>query len=205
MLPQVDSTPGELPPCGPVQDAVTVWSSLGPCNADTPPPEEVNEEFFHATQLEPLEPISPSEPPLVAVIGVGYVGLHLVTVFASQFNVLAFDVSKQRLDALADNLGAYPSITLTSNPSDLAAATHFLVSVPTTLLPDKQIDTSYVRAALTTVGTYARPGSTIVIESSVGVGMTRKLLSNLMRSRNLKAGMSPEVRFTPPFKPPSSL
>ncbi|GME62721.1 putative udp-glucose dehydrogenase udp-mannac protein [Neofusicoccum parvum] len=192
MLPQVAMPDGEAAPCGRLQDSVTVWNSLGPSNADTPPPEEVNEEFFHASQLAPLEPVSDSEPPLVAVIGVGYVGLHLVTVFASKYDVLAYDVSKKRLQSLAGDLAPYPSITLTSNPADLAAATHFLVSVPTTLLPDKQIDTSYVRSALTTVGTYARPGATVVIESSVGVGMTRKLLGNLMRSRNLKAGMSPE-------------
>lgn len=198
MLPEL-ATPA--PPNDRVQDSVTVWSSLGPSNADTPPPEEVNEEFFHASQFEPLEPVTISEPPLVAVIGVGYVGLHLVTVFASEYEVLAFDVSKKRLDSISAELSSYPSITLTSNPADLAHATHFLVSVPTTLLPDKQIDTSFVRSALTTVGTYARPGATVVVESSVGVGMTRKLLGNLMRSRNLKAGMSPEVRFPSPSSP----
>ncbi|KAL1624897.1 hypothetical protein SLS54_003621 [Diplodia seriata] len=177
-----------------MQDSVTVWSSLGPSNADTPPPESVNEEFFHASCLEPLSPVSSTEIPLVAVIGVGYVGLHLVTTFAAKFAVLAYDVSEKRLAGLAaDGLTAnYPSVTLTSNPADLSHATHFLVAVPTTLLPDKQVDTSFVRAALTTVGTYARPGATVVVESSVGVGMTRKLLGNLMRSRNLKAGMSPE-------------
>ncbi|KAL1643551.1 hypothetical protein SLS58_004911 [Diplodia intermedia] len=177
-----------------MQDSVTVWSSLGPSNADTPPPESVNEEFFHASCLEPLSPVSSTEIPLVAVIGVGYVGLHLVTTFAAKFAVLAYDVSEKRLAGLAaDGLTAnYSSVTLTSDPADLAHATHFLVAVPTTLLPDKQVDTSFVRAALTTVGTYARPGATVVVESSVGVGMTRKLLGNLMRSRNLKAGMSPE-------------
>lgn len=193
MVPEVATPAAEQPPNGLIQDSSMVWSSLGPSNADTPPPEEVNEEFFHASHLEPLAPVSAAEPPLVAVIGVGYVGLHLVTVFASKFDVLAYDVSKKRLETIADELSTYPSITLTSNPADLARATHFLVSVPTTLLPDKQIDTSFVRSALTTVGTYARPGATVVIESSVGVGMTRKLLGNLMRSRNLKAGMSPEV------------
>lgn len=201
MLPELLTPPASVAPppqCDRMQDSVGVWSSLGPSNADTPPPESVNEEFFHsASELEPLSPVSPSEPPLVAVIGVGYVGLHLVTTFAAKFSVLAYDVSKARLESLVDEMAAYPSVTLTADPAALARATHFLVAVPTTLRPEnkREIDTSFVRAALTTVGTYARPGATVVVESSVGVGMTRKLLGNLMRSRNLKAGMSPEVCF----------
>lgn len=175
------------------QDSLNVWHSLRSTDAETPPPEEVQEGFFNGALVQPLTRVCPSEAPLVAVIGVGYVGEHLVTTFSSKFNVLAFDVSKQRLESLAKVLTS-PSITLTSNASDLAAATHFLVSVPTTLLPNKQIDTSHIRAALATVSTYARPGATVVIESSVGVGMTRKLLQKLMISRQLKAGMSPEVR-----------
>ncbi|KAK0609253.1 UDP-N-acetyl-D-glucosamine 6-dehydrogenase [Lasiodiplodia hormozganensis] len=197
MLPELPTPPASVAPpapCDRMQDSVGVWSSLGPSStADTPPPESVNEEFFHS-ELEPLSPVSASEPPLVAVIGVGYVGLHLVTTFAAKFAVLAYDVSKARLESLVDDMAAYPSVTLTADPAQLARATHFLVAVPTTLRPEnkREIDTSFVRAALTTVGTYARPGATVVVESSVGVGMTRKLLGNLMRSRNLKAGMSPE-------------
>ncbi|OJD32817.1 udp-glucose dehydrogenase udp-mannac [Diplodia corticola] len=206
-------TPAMPPPCdGLMRDSTTVWTSLGPSAADTPPPEEVTEEFFHNTtttttscsttthgsQLDlDLNPVSDTETPVVAVIGVGYVGLHLVTTFAAaSFAVLAYDVSAKRLAALAADVltpDAYPSVALTSTPADLRRATHFLVAVPTTLLlPDKRVDTSFVRAALATVGTYARPGATVVVESSVGVGMTRRLLGNLMRSRNLKAGMSPE-------------
>ncbi|KAF4302114.1 putative udp-glucose dehydrogenase udp-mannac protein [Botryosphaeria dothidea] len=185
------------------QDSLNVWHSLRSTDAETPPPEEVQEGFFNGALVQPLTRVCPSEAPLVAVIGVGYVGEHLVTTFSSKFNVLAFDVSKQRLESLAKVLTS-PSITLTSNASDLAAATHFLVSVPTTLLPNKQVDTSHIRAALATVSTYARPGATVVIESSVAVGMTRKLLQKLMISRQLKAGMSPERVDPGRIEPPVS-
>jgi len=57
---------------------------------------------------------------------------------------------------------------------------------------DRSIDLTYLSAAIQTVASHARPGSTVVIESSVAVGMTRELLRNLMSAKSIKAGMSPE-------------
>ncbi|KAH0490794.1 hypothetical protein TgHK011_002246 [Trichoderma gracile] len=129
---------------------------------------------------------------LVAVIGVGYVGEHLVDVFSRRFNVLGFDVSEARVKVLASKYADNTKVRITSNAIRLAEATHFLISVPTLLLPDKSVDTSYLRSALATVADHARPGSTVVFESSVAVGMTRQLLGPLALAHNWFAGMSPE-------------
>jgi hypothetical protein len=140
-----------------------------------------------------LPHVTPSDRPVVAVIGTGYVGYNLVTVFGAHYEVLAFDISAKRIEEISIELMQFSLITPTSNPNDLLRATHFLIAVPTEVLPNKKIDTSCVEKALSTVDYYARPGATVVIESSVAIGMTRALLEPLMRSRNLKAGMSPEV------------
>jgi threonine dehydrogenase-like Zn-dependent dehydrogenase len=174
-------------------DVLGTWNASNTNGVHSPPPESVTEYFLGRRSSPKALPVDDSETPLIAVIGVGYVGLHLVTTFASKFDVIAFDISKQRLEAVADEIAPFPSVRLSSETSELANATHFLVSVPTTLLPDKCVDISNIRSALTTVALYARPGATVVIESSVSVGMTRKLLGPLMRSKGLKAGMSPEV------------
>jgi len=71
--------------------------------------------------------------------------------------------------------------------------THILIAVPTLLRPDRSIDSSYLRDALKNVAMYAREGVTVVVESSVTVGMTRQLLGPLAASKKLFAGMSPEV------------
>ncbi|KAF2170526.1 hypothetical protein M409DRAFT_64233 [Zasmidium cellare ATCC 36951] len=128
--------------------------------------------------------------PVVAVIGTGYVGLHLVEAFSSAYEVIAFDVSQRRLDTIGSTLPA--SVSCTSNAADLTRATHFLISVSTVIDERQNIDTACTRKAIQTIETYARPGSTIVIESSVAVGMTRDLLSSLMETKGLKCGMSPE-------------
>lgn len=137
-------------------------------------------------------PIRPEASPLVAVIGVGYVGTHLVEAFAHHYNVLAFDLSLQRLQTVARDLEGLP-ISFTSDAARIREASHILISVPTILKDNKSIDTTYLRSAIATIETYARPGSTVVMESSVAVGMTRELVGPLMASKNLKVGMSPEV------------
>ncbi|CAJ0542440.1 Ff.00g000790.m01.CDS01 [Fusarium sp. VM40] len=137
--------------------------------------------------------VSPYEAtPLVAVIGVGFVGTGLVDSFSTKYETMGFDISEDRLDFLRGEFRARPNVSFTSNESDLANATHFLISVPTLLRSDKTIDLSYLQSALRRVEQWARPGCTVVIESSVSVGLTRQLLGPIAEAKGLFAGMSPE-------------
>lgn len=150
--------------------------------------------------------ISPHDEPTVAVLGVGYVGTHLVSVFSSKYPVIGFDVSKSRVKdlqaaQLKESVDVSRDIEYTCDTAALSRATHFLVSVPTLLRPDNTVDASFLCSALQTVAKYARPGATIIIESSVAVGMTRELLGPLALKNGFFAGMSPEVRFLTRFPP----
>ena len=145
-------------------------------------------------------PVQPDDEPVIAVLGVGYVGTHLVESFSRRYNVIGFDVSHLRVRQLRDQYQDNESLEFTENSRDLSRATHFLISVPTLLRPDRTIDSSYLRDAIKTVGTVARRGSTIVVESSVAVGMTRQLLGPLAQASGFFAGMSPEVSPSPPRK-----
>lgn len=162
-----------------------------PSEAFKPDVEPLAEPDSESIQDESSSSPSQSEP-LVAVIGVGYVGEHLVRVFSQCFHVLGYDVSEARVKELAQCFKKCQRVRFTTSARDLAEATHFLVSVPTLLHPDKTIDSSFLRNALTAVGNYARRGSVVVIESSVAVGMTREFLGPLAREKALFAGMSPE-------------
>ncbi|KAM3505621.1 hypothetical protein MY10362_002833 [Beauveria mimosiformis] len=153
---------------------------------DQTPPGEVDSE----DEVQSLEPIWPNQEPTVAVIGVGYVGEHLVNVFAGHCPVIGFDVSASRIQKL--QLENRSAARFTRKACDIAPATHFLIAVPTLLLPDQQVDSSYLRQAIAVVARHARPGSTVVIESSVAVGMTRALLGPVAAAKSLFAGMSPE-------------
>ncbi|KAI1024222.1 hypothetical protein LB504_005104 [Fusarium proliferatum] len=162
----------------------------------------------HAAKTSPAKPImTPTEvTPLVAVIGVGFVGTGLVDSFSSysKYEIMGFDISEDRLEFLRGEFSARPNVSLTSNESDLGKATHFLISVPTLLRSDRTIDLSYLRSALRRVEQWARPGCTVVIESSVSVGLTRELLGPIAKAKGLFAGMSPERidpgRVEPPMR-----
>lgn len=161
----------------------------------TPPPEDDIKYLADPDQtsdyLSYIDGPRPTER--IAVIGVGYVGIHLVTAFAQKYNVIAFDISEARLAEVAPRLEKLP-VKCTSKASDLADADCFLIAVPTILKADKKIDTSFVQSAISMIESHSRPGATVVMESSVAVGMTRSLLAPLMLRRGLKGGMSPEVR-----------
>lgn len=149
----------------------------------------------HAAKTSPAKPfMAPTEAtPLVAVIGVGFVGTGLVDSFSSKYEIMGFDISEDRLEFLRGEFSARPNVSFTSNESDLGKATHLLISVPTLLRSDRTIDLSYLRSALRRVEQWARPGCTVVIESSVSVGLTRELLGPIAKAKGLFAGMSPEV------------
>lgn len=129
----------------------------------------------------------------VGVIGVGYVGEHLVQTFGKYFNVIGYDLSEARINYLlttpqiADN----PRIKLQTLPFGLEVCDLFCIAVPTLLRLDNSVNDSYVRAAAKTVEAFAQKGATIVMESSVSVGMTRDVLG-YMREKGIYIGFSPE-------------
>lgn len=167
------------------------WSYLGSDFYPGTPPTSVGDS--HSELGLPSTPVQPEDEPVVAVLGVGYVGTHLVESFSSRYSVIGFDVSRLRVRQLRDQHQDNTSLEFTDNSRELSRATHFLISVPTLLRPDRTIDSSYLREAIKTVGVVARRGSTVVIESSVAVGMTRQLLGPLAKASGFFAGMSPEV------------
>lgn len=158
---------------------------------DITPPSEISE-TEDAFKPVVTDSIDIDAEPLVAVIGVGYVGEHLVDVFSRNHDVLGYDVSEARTLQLAQKQPIGGRARFTSKASDLASATHFLISVPTLLLADKTIDSSFLRSAIEVVSLYGRQGAVVVVESSVAVGMTRALLGPLAKERGFFAGMSPE-------------
>ena len=131
----------------------------------------------------------------VLVVGVGYVGTHLVERFSSKYATLAFDVSATRCETLRQQFAANENISVINDLDADERTRTFdlaLISVPTLLLPDNTVDTTHIVRAVELVAQRARPGSTVVIESSVTVGMTRKLLQHLRSDLGVFVGFSPE-------------
>jgi nucleotide sugar dehydrogenase len=124
-------------------------------------------------------------------MGVGFVGLHLVECFSRSHKVIGFDVSANRIQYLTEN-HKHENVIYTNNFNDVKDCKLFCVSVPT-LLNDKNddVDFSYVNKAIAMLEEIATPDVCVVLESSVSIGTSRKLLKSLY-DNGVSVGFSPE-------------
>lgn len=157
----------------------------------TPPPEHFNEAVLNWGEERPSGADGRILQATVAVIGAGFVGLHLIKAFSQRHRVIAYDIDDRRLMELTSS-GVGEDVLCTSNPEELRSAEYFLIAVPTKVNHDNTINANAVQSAIDMVAQYANDGATIVIESSVAIGMTRELLTPAIHLRGFRGGMSPE-------------
>ncbi len=123
---------------------------------------------------------------IIAVAGVGYVGLSNAVLLSQYNHVVAFDISEERVDMVNrrispivdDEIERYLKekeldIVATTNAEEAFSDAEFvIVSTPTDYDPNKSyFDTSSVESVIETVLT-VNPSATIVIKSTVPVGYT---------------------------------
>jgi len=149
---------------------------------------------------------------VVAVIGLGYVGLPLAVEFArAGFHVIGYDVServvkllmsgKSHIQDVADadvaelvQSGAFEATTVEERLSEADAVS---IAVPTPLSKTRDPDMSYVIAAAEAATRQAHPGVLVVLESTTYPGTTREVLLPALTSRGLTVGEDVFVAFSP--------
>lgn len=124
----------------------------------------------------------------ICIVGVGYVGEHLLETFSQKYNVVGVDVNEKRVSILKNK---YLNATFQSNYKNLNNCDVFLVSVPTLVKQNSDIDLSCLISVKESLLPIAKPGSLIVVESSVYVGATREIFGEFI-NRNVYVGFSPE-------------
>ena len=157
------------------------------------------------------------QQPVIAVIGLGYVGLPLATAFSAKYRVIGYDINEERIAQLNDGIDATHEIapdvlkaamnatssseglTLTHSPNDLTGANIFIVTVPTPLTTGNLPDLSFLTAASELVGKHILPGGIVVYESTVYPGCTEEVCvpvveqhSGLVFNKDFFVGYSPE-------------
>jgi UDP-N-acetyl-D-galactosamine dehydrogenase len=146
----------------------------------------------------------------LAVIGLGYVGLPVAVAFAKKFpGTIGFDVDARRVKSLAKGIDKTQEIdgrlikdsglVVTSQLSDLNAASVFVVCVPTPIYSDHRPDLRPLQFASEMVGKCLRKGGVVVYESTVYPGLTEEFcgpilaqVSGLRQGIDFKLGYSPE-------------
>jgi UDP-N-acetyl-D-glucosamine/UDP-N-acetyl-D-galactosamine dehydrogenase len=146
---------------------------------------------------------------MIAVIGLGYVGLPVAVAFArSGTGVVGFDINLSRIDELKrgiDRTGEvedgdvlHDSLTYSADPDKLKQVDFFIVTVPTPIDEARRPDLGALLAASKTVGKALKPGDIVVYESTVYPGATEEdCLPVLEQASNLKGGRDFTVGYSP--------
>lgn len=157
---------------------------------------------------------------MIAVIGLGYVGLPLAIEFAKQYKVLGFDINETRVQELSngqdktreaniEDLKAViqqgteahstTGLRFSSDKNDLQQYQVFIVTVPTPIDEFKSPDLTFLLAASAMLGSILKPGDIVIYESTVYPGCTEEdcvpvleRSSGLRYNKDFFVGYSPE-------------
>lgn len=152
------------------------------------------------------------QTPIIAVIGLGYVGLPLARLLSTKFRTIGYDLSTFRVNSINkghDTTGEVSDKRLqeallsglraTTSKEDIKECNVYIVAVPTPVDTNNRPDLRPLREASRLVGEVIEQGDVVIYESTVYPGMTEEVcvpiveqLSGLKYNKEFFAGYSPE-------------
>ncbi len=147
---------------------------------------------------------------IVAVVGLGYVGLPLAVEFGKKYETIGYDLSEAKIaqyrnycdptgEVSSEDLKAATRLSVSTDPSTLARADFIIVAVPTPVDEAHIPDFSPLVGSSTTVGKYMKKGAIVVYESTVYPGATEEVCIPLLErhsgmkwKQDFHVGYSPE-------------
>jgi UDP-N-acetyl-D-glucosamine dehydrogenase len=140
---------------------------------------------------------------VVAIMGLGYVGLPLVKALNDAgFKVVGFDIDAEKIAALKDGRTYIRHLSAdlfsgaisrgrflpTTEVSQLAEADAILVCVPTPLTSHREPDLTFVERTAHAIAPVLRTGQLIVLESTTYPGTTRDVVKPILEKSKLASG-----------------
>lgn len=146
---------------------------------------------------------------VVAIVGLGYVGLPLAVAFGKRYRTIGFDLSRRKIDAYKQRIDPTGEVNrtdfleadlrLSCDPAVLKEADFIVVAVPTPVDQAHIPDLSALESASAAVGSNLKFGATVVYESTVYPGATEEICipllerhSGLRWKEGFHVGYSPE-------------
>jgi UDP-N-acetyl-D-glucosamine dehydrogenase len=148
----------------------------------------------------------------IGVIGLGYAGLPLATLFAEAgFRVTGIDTDPDRVESVTRGVSHIPGVasqqlkglsesgflSATDDYAVLAELDAVSICVPTPLSKTREPDISYVVEAAGGVAKNMRSGQLIVLESTTYPGTTEELILPRLQSTGLRVGEEFFLAFSP--------
>ena len=149
---------------------------------------------------------------VLAVVGLGYVGLPLAVEMAKAgHRVVGIDVSAEKVELLNGGTSYIPDvptdelaplverglIEATTDFSRVAEADAVAICVPTPLNETKEPDTSYMEDATRAIAPHLHPDMLVTLESTTYPGTTEEIIQPILESGGLKVGTDLFLAFSP--------
>ncbi|HEY9135948.1 MAG TPA: Vi polysaccharide biosynthesis UDP-N-acetylglucosamine C-6 dehydrogenase TviB [Pseudomonadales bacterium] len=147
---------------------------------------------------------------LLAVIGLGYVGLPLAVEFSKKYKTIGFDINVSRIEALKsgvdstlevskEELELASQLQFSADISDLESCNVYIITVPTPIDEHRQPLLKPLLMASETIGQVLSKGDVVIYESTVYPGATEEVcvpvlekISGLNFNSDFFVGYSPE-------------
>jgi len=151
-----------------------------------------------------------TENTVVAVVGLGYVGLPLAVEFGKKYRTLGYDLSEAKIasyrnhcdptgEVSSESLKAATKLNVSTDPAVISEADIIVVAVPTPVDEAHIPDFSPLVGSSTTVGQHMKNGAIVVYESTVYPGATEEVCIPLLEQhsgmkwrQDFHVGYSPE-------------
>ena len=148
----------------------------------------------------------------VAVVGMGYVGLPLATVFGQAgLRVVGLDVDAERVaqlnasesyvedvpSSLVAELVEAKALRATTDFNVLAEVDAISICVPTPLGKTRDPDISYIAAVCEEIGPRIQSGQVVILESTTYPGTTREVMLPTLEAGGLRVGEDFFLAFSP--------
>ncbi len=148
--------------------------------------------------------------PVIAVVGLGYVGLPLAAEFGKKYETVGYDLSEAKIanyrnycdptgEVSTEDLKAATRLSVSCDPTTIGRADIIIVAVPTPVDEAHIPDFSPLVSSSTTVGKYMKKGAIVVYESTVYPGATEEVCIPLLEQhsgmkwkKDFHVGYSPE-------------
>ena len=144
----------------------------------------------------------------IVIIGAGYVGLPLAIAFAKHFNVICYDINKERIVNLRKGLDTNKQykkkeilkikIFFTYKSDQLLKKDFYIITVPTPITTFNQPDLTMLEQASLLVGKVIKKNSIIIYESTTYPGCTEEFCIPLIeKNSKLKFEKDFSIAYSP--------
>ncbi|MDA7824475.1 Vi polysaccharide biosynthesis UDP-N-acetylglucosamine C-6 dehydrogenase TviB [Candidatus Pelagibacter sp.] len=145
----------------------------------------------------------------IAIIGLGYVGLPLAVEFGKKFEVIGFDINKNRIDLLKKNEDQNLEISkkefldsihlnFSNIVDDIKDCNIYIVTVPTPIDNHKKPNLSALKKSSEIIGSVLKKNDIVIYESTVYPGATEEFCAPILEK---KSGLKFNIDFYCGYSP----